>query len=261
MSEHIATTEVPAGSASLMDRHHHLLRRLHSLSGIIPVGLFTIMHLFTNFQLATGDFQHEVNFIHSMPALFFLEVSIWGGIGFHAALGLVYTFTGKANVKNYTYAENVRYTLQRVTGILALIFIFIHVATLRWGWTFGGLFDTFYVASKDGHPLATATTARALQSNWVLLLYVIGVSSVIYHFCNGLWTAAITWGLTITVQAQKRWGYACAALAAALTLFMVGAIVGARTYEITPQDQAAMEHADQHGGGHYGKPAEELSHD
>lgn len=251
MSEHAPSTTVKGDS--LLERHHHLLRRLHSLSGIVPVGIFTIMHLFTNAQLATGDFQHEVNFIHSMPALIFLEIAIWGGIGFHAALGLVYTFTGKSNVKNYSHADNIRYTLQRVTGIIALLFIFMHVATLRWQWSFGGLFDTFYVASKDGHPLAAATTARALQSNWMLAAYIIGVSSVVYHFSNGLWTAAITWGLTVSVQAQRRWGYACAGLAAVLTLFMAGAIYGARTYEITPQDQAAMEHADEHGGGHFGE--------
>ena len=29
-------------------KHYHLIRRLHSLSGIIPVGMFTIVHLFTN---------------------------------------------------------------------------------------------------------------------------------------------------------------------------------------------------------------------
>ena len=255
MSTH-AAAPLAAPPTSFLQKHHLLLRRLHSLSGIVPVSLFVIMHLFTNFQLATGTFQHEVNFIHALPALLFLEIAIWLGIGFHAVLGLVYTFSGRPNVQHYPYCDNWRYTLQRTTGFIALIFIFFHIATLRWRWTFGGLFEPFFVAGKDGYPLAAASTAKALQSNWLMLFYVIGVLSVIYHWSNGLWTAAITWGLTLSVQAQRRWGYVCAVLGITLTVFMAGALIGARVYEVTPQDTAAIEQAKQDGGGHHGNVAE-----
>ena len=246
------TTAPDAAVPAVMARHHFLLRRLHSLTGIVPVGLFVIMHLFTNFQLITGTFQHEVNFIHSLPALLFLEVTIWVSIGFHAALGVVYTFTGKPNTRHYRYMANWRYVLQRTTGLIALVFIFLHIATLRWHWTFGGLFETFYTATRDGYPLAAATTAKALQNNLVLAFYVVGVLSVIFHWCNGLWTAAISWGLTISTGAQRRWGYLCTALAVVLTLFMAGALVGARMYEVTAEDEAAIRQAQQEGPGHYG---------
>lgn len=224
-----------------LERHHFLFRRLHSLSGIVPVGIFVIMHLFTNFQLAVGDFQHEVEFIHSLPALLFIEISLWGGIGFHAGLGLIYTFTGKTNVQHYQYAGNWRYTLQRITGIIALLFIFIHVATLRWGWTLG-ILDTPFYLSAEGKPLAAATTAMALQhAPWVTFLYIVGVFSVVYHWSNGLWTAAITWGLTLSASSQKRWGYACAALGLTLSIFSAGAIYGALTYDVSKQEQALVE--------------------
>lgn len=253
--QHAANAAEPAG---FLDRHHFLLRRLHSLSGIVPVGLFVCFHLFTNAQMLLGadNFQHEVNFIHSMPALLFMEITIWVSIGFHAALGVVYTVQGKSNVRHYRYQGNWRYTLQRTTGIIALIFIFLHIATLRWQWTFGGLFETFYVATAAGHPLATATTARALANNWVLAIYIIGVLSVVYHWSNGLWTAAITWGLTISPGAQKRWGVACAGLGVALTVFTFAAIAGARSYDWRA-DMAQLKQADEQGGGHHG----ELKHD
>jgi succinate dehydrogenase/fumarate reductase cytochrome b subunit len=73
---------------------HFLLRRLHSLCGLVPVGVFLCFHLFTNFQMLVGDIQHEVEFIHNMPALFFVELALWLSIGFHAALGFYYTFAG-----------------------------------------------------------------------------------------------------------------------------------------------------------------------
>ena len=57
MSQQAIDTAPATANPSFLERHHFLLRRLHSLSGIIPVGLFVVMHLFTNFQLAVGDFQ------------------------------------------------------------------------------------------------------------------------------------------------------------------------------------------------------------
>lgn len=230
-------------------RHHFLLRRLHSLSGIIPVGVFVMFHLFTNAQLALGTFQHEVEWIHAMPALFIMELVIWLSIAFHAVLGLAYTFTG-SRWNTHNYEGNWRYMLQRVSGILALIFIFLHIATLRWRWDLGGWFTPFFVEveNPDGSitPLATATTANALQyAWWVVAIYVVGVLAVVYHWANGLWTAAITWGLTISEQAQKRWGYICAAVGLTLTLFFGMALGGALAYDVTEAEAAAIERAAQ----------------
>lgn len=239
-----------SGSTGMQPKFYFLMRRLHSLSGILPVGVFVIMHLFTNFQLIMGPdddpgaaFQHEVDFIHSLPALTIIEYTLWLSIGFHAVLGFYYTFKGnKSNVGNYPHKANYRYTLQRITGMIALVFIFLHVATLRWRWEFGGWFTPFYAEGVDGEPIAAATTARALQySWWVVLLYFIGSASIVYHWCNGLWTAAITWGITITTSAQKRWGQMCAGLAALLSVFFLGAIIGALNYDVTEADQKAIE--------------------
>ena len=257
-----ATTTSTPGSATaetFIERHHFLLRRLHSLSGIVPVGLFVIAHLFTNFQMIWGAgghgedaaFQHEVDFIHSIPALLFVEIGLWGGIGFHAVLGLVYTFSGKPNVKQYPHADNWRYSLQRATGFVALAFIFLHIATLRWRWNVLGMWDTpFYhrVAPDGGHghgadavPMSLPLTAYALQYHWaVVVFYLVGALSVVYHWANGLWTAAITWGVTISVAAQRRWGYVCAGLGAALTLFTAGAVYGALAYDLRADTTAAQ---------------------
>lgn len=232
MSEHAATAPA-ASSQSFLEKHHFLLRRLHSLSGIVPVGMFTITHLFTNFQLALvgiipGAFQDEVDFIHKLPALLFVELGLWGGIGFHAALGIVYAVGSKPNTKSYPYGDNWRYTLQRTTGYIALIFIFLHIATLRWRWNLFGWYTPF-----DPHK-AVESTAIALQHAWwVALLYLVGALSVVFHWCNGLWTAAITWGLTISVNAQKRWGYVCAGLGVALAIFTLGGIGGALKYDLS----------------------------
>jgi succinate dehydrogenase / fumarate reductase cytochrome b subunit len=242
---------------SLIDKHYSLIRRLHSLSGIVPVGLFVIGHLFTNAQMAWPDkgetFQHEVDFIHSIPGLLIIEISLWAGIGFHAILGIwlmMRTRSGVGNVRNYPYADNWRYTLQRVTGIIALVFIFLHIATLRWRWDFFGWFTPFYAHPPeyiytdaeagpqieheyDGVPMSMPLTAYALQISWVVVaFYFIGAMSAVYHWSNGLWTAAITWGLTISESAMKRWGYVCAGLFLVLSFFTIAAIYGALAYDL-----------------------------
>jgi len=233
-------------SVGFLQRHHLLLRRLHSLTGIVPIGAFLIFHLTTNASIVWGmldaregasavergvnTFQGEVGFIHSLPFLLLIEIfGLWLPIAFHAGLGLVYAFTGRPNVGAYAYMSNRRYTLQRISGYVGILFIFYHVATLRWGWTWLPLSSGF-----NGEA-AASTTARALRGGTdqigaasiaVALFYLASVSLLVYHFANGLWTAAITWGLTISKGAQRRWGYVCTAFGAAMMLMAWSAVIG-----------------------------------
>ena len=55
--------------------------------------------------------------------------------------------------------------------------------------------------------------------------------SIVFHFANGLWTAAITWGLTVSATAQTRWGYACFGLGMGLAAAAVTAIYGFSTLD------------------------------
>mgnify|MGYP004452073261 CR=1 FL=1 len=244
---------------SFMNKHHFLLRRLHSLTGIVPIGLFLIGHLTTNSTIIwgaingrathamdpdfvagvgestarqVGTFQHEVTFINeNVPFLILIEVTLWLSIAFHSILGIYYARTGKTNTKRYEYQGNWRYTLQRISGYVGILFIVYHVATLRWGWDWlipGG--------TKWDYEYASSTLAMALKGSetgdWtfmgvlVSLLYLLGVTMLVFHFANGLWTAAITWGVTITAKAQRNWGYVCAALGAGLMAAGWGALFG-----------------------------------
>src|SRR5262249_11977686 len=65
----------------------------------------------------------------------------------------------------------------------------------------------------------------------VSLGYLIGVSLLVFHFANGLWTWAITWGLTLSKAAQKRWGYACAGLGACLMVLAWAGVIGFMTLD------------------------------
>jgi succinate dehydrogenase / fumarate reductase cytochrome b subunit len=258
---------------SFLEKHDFLLRRLHSITGVLPVGLFLITHLLTNSSIVWGlldarqrdhaagaarlagpdaaahggvaAFQHEVNFIHSLPFLYIIEIfGLWLPILFHSVYGFYIIKTGRSNVHRYRYGANWRYSLQRISGWVGFVFIFYHVATLRWGWTFlvpgGTRWTSEYAAS---------TLAAAIQgTNWesatatgggmtvmglaVAVLYMLGVSLLVFHFANGLWTWAITWGLTVSRAAQRRWGYACVGLGAGLMVLSWAAIAGFVTLDV-----------------------------
>src|SRR5258708_31319549 len=61
---------------------------------------------------------------------------------------------------------------------------------------------------------ASQSAAVHFQAAWWIayVVYPIGILASCYHLANGFWTAAITWGLTISQGAQRRWGWVCGGL-------------------------------------------------
>jgi succinate dehydrogenase / fumarate reductase cytochrome b subunit len=244
-----ATAAHAPSKSSFLERHYHLLRRLHSLTGVAPIGVFLIPHLTTNSSIVWGEvfnakkyaelgagaagvatFQHEVDFIHNLPALIFIEIFVlWLPIAYHAILGVYFARSGRSNTERYGYQDNWRYAFQRVSGYIGVLFLFMHISSLRWGWTYGGIMPSF---DPDN---AASSTAIHLQGGFFpyfnAIFYLVCVLALVFHFANGLWTAAITWGLTISKQAQQRWGVVCAGIGLALAGAGVSAIVGFTTLD------------------------------
>lgn len=222
-------------------RHEFLIRRLHSLSGLVPVGAYLVVHLATNASLLGGAaaFQDNVDRIHSLgPALPLIEWTfIFLPILFHAFVGVAIIWGALPNTTSYPYAKNVRYHLQRISGLIALVFIFYHVFQLHgwikpWARPLGG--------AQFDHLYATSTAASALQSSIVIqLVYAVGVLACVYHLADGLWTAGITWGVWTSPAAQRRADRACVAFGLALAAVGLGALYGVRSAD--PQAARAIE--------------------
>ena len=90
------TKYVPHGVAPLRAGQgwSFVLRRLHSLTGIIPVGAFLFEHiLISNSTAITGPeaYARQVSFLANLPLVFFLELfGIWIPIAYHATLRFLY---------------------------------------------------------------------------------------------------------------------------------------------------------------------------
>lgn len=223
----MATAETT--TVSLEEKHHFLLRKLHSLSGIVPIGVFLIEHLLTNSMAFLGRerFNEDVHWIHHLPYLFFLEVfGIFLPLAFHAGYGVKIALTAEPNVKSYPYLPNRRYTLQRITGYIALVFIIIHLLKFRfahligWGPEFIGNTDPFEVTRRG----LMEWTPWGVHVPWQLTfaMYVVGLWAACYHFANGIWSFCVSWGITVGEKAQQRVGAGAALVG--IVLFIWGAL-------------------------------------
>ncbi len=226
------TTSAPAAPSvaprpSFLVRHQFLIYRLFSLSGLIPVGAYLVVHLLTNASVINGpmSFQEQVDRIHSLgAALLPVEIIfIFLPILFHAAVGWLIISGAMPNTNAYPYASNIRYTLQRGTGIIAFFFIMFHVAQLHH--LIGAPFAKIGGAAFDAEH-AASSAATALTSFPIQIFYAIGMLSCVYHFANGLWTQGITWGLWTSAAAQKRASYISAIVGVGLAIVGLGALGG-----------------------------------
>lgn len=229
---------------SLYARHEFFIRRLHSVTGVFPVGAFLLMHLTINASLLSGPstFQKNMYQIHSLESLLPIVewLFIFLPILFHGIIGVVIIRSGQANTSMYPFAANVRYTLQRSTGMIAFAFIVWHVFHMH-GW-----FHFDFWAEHVSRPLhgalfrpfnAASTLGIAMSNPLVLALYAVGVMSCVYHFANGLWTMGITWGLWTSVGAQRRALQLCGGFGVALAILSVGVLYGTYTVDIQAAKQ------------------------
>ncbi len=110
------------------------IRRLHSLLGIIPVGLFLVQHLVINHFATRGPdaFNAASDFMGNLPFVLFLEwFIIYIPLMLHAFYGVYISFTFKSNVKKYGTFRNWMFFWQRVTGVFLVVFIAWHIWETR----------------------------------------------------------------------------------------------------------------------------------
>ncbi len=214
-------------------RNEFLIRRLHSLCGLIPVGAFMVVHLFANASINNGteSFQNIVYQIHSLGDLVLVVewLFIFLPILFHALLGFVFIFQAKSNTSKYPYQRNYLYTLQRITGIIAFFFILWHVlhmnGLIHAQWFRESIADTIGIAQFRPYN-AASTAAVAMQNPIVSALYAIGVLACVFHFANGLFTMGITWGVWVSSKAQKIAGRICLGIGVVVAVVGLSSIVG-----------------------------------
>ncbi|MDB5052626.1 MAG: succinate dehydrogenase cytochrome [Bacilli bacterium] len=180
-----------------MTGNSYYFRRIHSLLGVIPVGFFLIEHLLTNytaFQGGQSAFVAQINWLNGLPLVLLLEiVGIWLPLLYHGVYGLYIAYTARNNVSHYGYFRNIMFMLQRTTGVITLIFVAWHFFETRFQVAIGNV----------QHEDLGVTMHNILTNPIYFTMYMIGVIAATFHFCNGMWSFLVSWGITIGPRAQR----------------------------------------------------------
>jgi succinate dehydrogenase / fumarate reductase cytochrome b subunit len=191
-----------------------LLTRLHSLAGILPLGLFLLEHFYSNAIAMFGAEAYDTHIkgllgIPFLPIIEILFIAI--PLFYHAGYGIYIAFIAKHNTISYSYTRNWMFTLQRFTGIVTLIFIIYHLWAFR-------ISSLIY-----GTPVNFQAVQDHLANPLIFIFYIVGVISTTFHFSNGIWAGLITWGVTAGPKSQRISAYA------SYTLFIIISAVGVAT--------------------------------
>jgi succinate dehydrogenase / fumarate reductase, cytochrome b subunit len=192
--------------------HAFFNRRLHSLLGVIPVGVYLTLHLVVNHFATKGAeaYNSAVEFMGNLPFLIFLEIFvIYLPILYHAIYGLYVAFTAKSNVNNFNTFRNWMFVLQRITGVIILIFIAWHVWETR-------------IAAAFGADVNFEMMENIVSNPFMLGFYIVGIVCAVFHFANGLWSFCVSWGITVTPRSQQISTYIT------MGIFVVLSIIGVR---------------------------------
>ncbi|WP_164668441.1 succinate dehydrogenase cytochrome b558 subunit [Virgibacillus doumboii] len=200
----------------MTEHREFFYRRLHSLLGVIPIGIFLIQHLVVNHFAVYGEesFNKAAGFMHDLPFRIVLEiVIIFLPILFHAILGVYIVFVTKNNTRRYGYFRNWMFYLQRITGIITFVFIAWHV------------WETRVQIGLGNEELNYSLMENILASPVMFWFYVLGVISTTFHFSNGLWSFLVSWGFTQSPRSQKIVTYASLIVFIAISYIGVRALI------------------------------------
>ena len=200
------------------------LRKLHQLSGLVPLGVFLLEHFYTNSKALAGaeSFNEAVADLQAIPYILLIEIGgIFIPLIYHAVYGLVITMEARPNNLAYPYPRNWFYLIQRITGVILFFFIAFHVLNFRFG-MIPGLNEVSVAHRPD---LAFDIVSREFRMVPIFIIYMIGITATVWHLANGIWLFLVDWGITIGERAQRIAGYACIGFGVVLLLVGINAAV------------------------------------
>ncbi len=180
-------------------KENNFWHRLHSLTGIIPIGFYLVQHLTLNSFAIAGEssFNGVIDFFERLPfhVMLVLQIVVLAiPILFHSIYGLFITSRAEMNYGGaYKGSENLMFNTQRWTGVVLFIGIIVHVAITSINAKVNGIQVIQYAAWHE-----KLTSYYYLP----LVLYMLFVAAACYHLSYGIWNFCIRWGITISDQAQ-----------------------------------------------------------
>ena len=199
------------------------LKRLHSITGLVPLGGFILEHLYSNSAVLRGPdaYAEVIQGLWRIPYILVLEIGlVFVPIAFHMLIGLYMTWQGVWNYPQYRDQRNLFFVLQRVTGIYLAAFIVFHIWTTR----FMGA-DPRFVGVHEPEKFFPHMQAQMRQP-LVFIFFLGAMMSISFHFANGIWLGLVRWGVAVGPKAQQTAGRACAGFGVVFFLAWLNVMLG-----------------------------------
>ena len=169
------------------------LKKIHSLLGVIPLAIFLLEHFIVNATVLFGisTFESIVHILETTPLIWVLEWTIiFIPLLIHGILGVYFALQAKFNVKNYSYASNIFFTVQRFSGLYLFLFLLYHIYSVKIHNLLTGESFVSIIQTQFSNPI-------------LFFLYFIFVISASFHVMNGLYGFSINWGVARGERFQK----------------------------------------------------------
>ncbi len=174
----------------------HIRARLGSLLAVVPLGVWTVLHLWDNLAAWTSAsaWQSSVTGHRHPAAMVTSFVIVMVPLLIHTAWGIGRLLGSRPNNHRVRTFGNLKYLLQRASAVGVLLFLCAHVwlAFLRPRLVLGHA-ETFEDISREMR-----------HHGPTLVVYVLGTLGVAYHLANGVFTFAMGWGLTTSHAGLRR---------------------------------------------------------
>src|SRR5262249_38259864 len=148
-------------------------RRLHSITGLVPVGGFLAFHLYENSLAVRGPeaYNEAARRLQQMPFALALEILLVGApLLYHGVYRVFLALGGGGSESPGTRPGPLLGPLQRATGVVAFAFIVFHLWTTR------------LVQLQDHGDLDLYFLVRSTIANpWLYAFYLAGILSATLH--------------------------------------------------------------------------------
>lgn len=180
------------------DRPGSLAKKLHSLSGVVPLGAFLVLHLWVTASVvgSRAVYDRQTGFLHS-GLLGILEPLVILPLFFHGIYGIIRVLGPRD--PDHAYGTDRMASLQRASGIVVLAFVSLHLWEFRAQTWMGG-----FGVSAYSTKLVEDLSSTQYSVPWIALGYLLGTAGSVFHLANGMTSFCTTWGYTPTAEAQRR---------------------------------------------------------
>jgi succinate dehydrogenase / fumarate reductase cytochrome b subunit len=187
-------------------------KKLFSLTGVVPIGVFVMLHVGWYARALSGREALEAALVEPSPLLFVLEVLfVWLPLAYHGVYGTVVALS-KQSLGQEPYVRRSVHFLQRLSGLVVFAFLVYH------GWQLRAPLALGSMTLEDVFPtlVSSMSSTTGLGVPLVAIVYLVGSAATAFHLARGLLAVCSTWGLLRSERSATIAAWACGLLGVAL---------------------------------------------